>query len=175
MGSGTHYVLGLFFFEETVTEECYLNMLGNEIMPEIHLTGRGIPQWFMQNGATPHYRLLVRHWLDTISPEHGMGKTPPVEWAQWSAFIQYPDFSFWCFVKAQVYSKQINGLHICEQISEACASINAHLLQQSWRMCIISQTCSEHDEQYTEWILKFSMMHNFLDTYYTSTSSQIKR
>jgi hypothetical protein len=44
-------------------------MLGNELMPEIHLTGIGLPQLIMQDGTPPHYILPVYHISQALDKE----------------------------------------------------------------------------------------------------------
>lgn len=45
------YMLGPFLFKERVTRELYLNMLGNNLLPEIRLQREDmlIPQWSMEH------------------------------------------------------------------------------------------------------------------------------
>jgi hypothetical protein len=61
-------VIGPFFFETTVDGEKYLFMLGNQMMPDLDEIG-GRPEWFMQDGAPPHYAIRVRDWLDDMFPD----------------------------------------------------------------------------------------------------------
>jgi hypothetical protein len=55
-------MFGPFFFTDTVNSERYLTML-DELIPQLHeLSTKS--DWFMQDGAPPHYMLSVGHWLD---------------------------------------------------------------------------------------------------------------
>jgi hypothetical protein len=47
-------------------------MFGNELLPEVHITARGM---FMQYGAPPRCILPDKHWT---------GRRGPVEWVPWS-------------------------------------------------------------------------------------------
>ena len=48
------HVLGPFFFEEHVTGESYLNMLTDQLMPQLDGFGEGLPDYFQQDGAPAH-------------------------------------------------------------------------------------------------------------------------
>ena len=45
------HVLGPFFFEENVTGETYLNMLKNQLIPQLDALGEGLFDYFQQDGA----------------------------------------------------------------------------------------------------------------------------
>jgi hypothetical protein len=49
-GAWDMHVIGPFFFHETVTGENYLNILGDQMIPQLDELG-GQPEWFMQDGA----------------------------------------------------------------------------------------------------------------------------
>lgn len=61
-GVWNSHMFGPFFFTDTVNSERYLTML-DELIPQLHeLSTKS--DWFMQDGAPPHYMLSVGHWLD---------------------------------------------------------------------------------------------------------------
>ena len=62
-------IVGPYFFSGNVTSETYLTMLRDFLIPDLNKFGSR-PQWFMQDGAPPHYDLQVHRWLDKIFPQH---------------------------------------------------------------------------------------------------------
>jgi len=66
-------VLGAVFFDGTVHGNSYLNMLHNVVMPQLRTRANFAELYFQQDGATPHYVLLVRSYLDNVFPLHWIG------------------------------------------------------------------------------------------------------
>lgn len=54
-------IIGSYVFDKTVTSESYLIMLRGLLIPADLDNFRLRPQWFMQEGASPHYCLQVCH------------------------------------------------------------------------------------------------------------------
>jgi len=63
-------LIGPFFIEGNLTAK-YEDMLKHEIVPAIQaIVGDNFENtWFQQDGAAPHYRRNVRHYLSTVFPE----------------------------------------------------------------------------------------------------------
>jgi hypothetical protein len=119
------HVIGAFFFHETVTGENYLNMLGDQMIPQLDELG-GQPDWFMQDGPPPpHYALPVRGWLDATFSNRWIGRRGPVEWVPRSPDLNPLEFAFWGYLKGKVYSVKIQNLHYLQQrITDACAAVD---------------------------------------------------
>lgn len=118
------HVLGPFFFDSTVDGNKYLKMLQEELIPQLNSIGEGRPEWFMQDGAPPHYALIVRDWLDK-NFVHWIGRRGTVEWAARSPDLTPMDYFFWGYVKHLVYSVRMNDLdHLRTRIRDACQEIN---------------------------------------------------
>lgn len=123
-------LVGPFFFQGTVTGDTYLRMLGNDLVPELHRIGRR-PDWFMQDGAPPHYARHVRHWLDQEFPNSWIGRGGPVPWAARSPDLNPLDFFLWGYLKSKVYSTPIRDLdHLQERITEECQNIPREMLRK---------------------------------------------
>jgi transposase len=121
------HVLGPFFFDQTMTGEAYLTMLGDQLMPQLDGLGEGLPEWFQHDGAAPHYSRAVRHWLDANLP-NWIGRCGPLEWAPRSPDLTPLDFFFWGVIKEKVYSAKIRNLeHLKARIVSACAEINGNV------------------------------------------------
>jgi hypothetical protein len=52
-----------------------MTMFGDDLMPALDLIGEGHPEWSQQDGATPHYAIVVRDWLGD--------KFPQLDWTTW--------------------------------------------------------------------------------------------
>ncbi|KAJ8873731.1 hypothetical protein PR048_024565 [Dryococelus australis] len=112
----------LTFFEVTVNSENYLVMLGNLLMPDLHIIDSQ-RQWFMQDGAPPHYGTQVRHWLDENLPQW-IGGRGTVEWAPRSPDLNPMDFAVWGYLKSKVISVKIrDNNHLHERIAPECSAI----------------------------------------------------
>lgn len=61
-------IIGPFYFDSTVNSGMYLAILGVEMLPDLDLKGLGKPDWFMQDGAPPHFGTPVRSSLDENFP-----------------------------------------------------------------------------------------------------------
>ena len=95
------HILGPFFFLSNLTGEAYLQMLQDDLLPQINSLCDGYPTWFMQDGAPPHYAKVVCEWLD-LNFDNWIGHRGTVEWAPRSPNLNPLDFSFgdmssiWC-------------------------------------------------------------------------------
>jgi len=63
-------VVGPVFFDGTFECNNYLNMLRDVVVPQLRTRTNYAELYFQQDGATPHYALLVRNYLDNIFPLH---------------------------------------------------------------------------------------------------------
>lgn len=97
-------IIGPYFFDEgTVNGERYLRMLENYLWPAVS-DRQDI--FFQQDGAQPHYALIVRAFLDDKFPDRWVGRRGPVDWPPRSPDLTPPDFWLWGFLKEQVYSRR---------------------------------------------------------------------
>lgn len=111
-------LIGPFFFENTVTGASYLEMLQDKLWPVISQRPDIDTVHFQQDGAPPHYSLIVRNWLDQHFTDRWMGRRGPVEWPARSPDLTPPDFFLWGVLKNSVYAhkpKSINELKACIQ------------------------------------------------------------
>lgn len=124
-------IVGPFFFDDTVTGESYLQMLGDFLVPELHSRGYEPDTiMFQQDGAPPHFKLEVRHWLDETFLQW-IGRAGPFPWPARSPDLTPLDFFLWGFIKHRVYQKRptdIAGLK--QQIREAFLLVTPEMLQR---------------------------------------------
>jgi hypothetical protein len=91
-------VIGPFFFaERTVTAITYLDILENYAIPQLQ---QAEEEWghelrFQQDGAPPHWGLIVRECLDRVFPGRWIGRGGPVSWPPRSPDLTPPDFFLW--------------------------------------------------------------------------------
>lgn len=105
-------IIGPFFFENTVTGESYLKLLRDEFWPLVQEDN----YFFQQDGATPHYAIVVRDWLNQTMPERWIGRRGPVEWPSRSPDLTPMDFFLWGVLKDMVYSEKPNSVANIKQI-----------------------------------------------------------
>lgn len=105
---GKNGVVGPIFTRANITSASYLAMLQTEFLPVVQ-------QWpsfdlltLMQDGAPPHWALIVRAWLDEHFNGRWMGRgspvnTAPFAWPPYSPDLTPCDFFLWGYIKDQVY------------------------------------------------------------------------
>ena len=63
-------------------------MLNKYVRPQVKQKGLT----FQQDGASWHYAVIVREWLDKKFPNRLIGKHGPIEWSAHSPDLTPPDF-----------------------------------------------------------------------------------
>lgn len=124
-------IIGPYFFEANVNGESYLELLGNFLMPEMVLAGINPEEcYFQQDGASPHFSVDVRDWLDENLP-NWIGRAGPVPWPARSPDLTPMDFFFWGYIKHLVYEhepKDLNDLR--NRIRRAFQSVSVETLHK---------------------------------------------
>lgn len=138
-------ILCTFIFNEpTVCGGNYLDMLEQYAFPMIKDGGpncldqdpnRAI---FMQDGASPHFSLVVRDSLNRNFPQSWLGRgSGGADWREWPARspdLTPMDFFLWGYVKTKVYTVPIRDIaHLKQRILEAIASVTPDMLENVWR------------------------------------------
>jgi hypothetical protein len=83
---------GPFYFEETVTGLSYLSMLNDYFYPIFRRLPNQQSIFLMQDGASPHYGLDVREWLDQKFPARWIGRRDLIHWPARSPDLTSADF-----------------------------------------------------------------------------------
>ncbi|MFW5443335.1 MAG: hypothetical protein ACKE51_03370 [Methylococcaceae bacterium] len=89
-------IIGPYFHDGTVNSHSYLNMLQNWFMPRVAEQDGLL---FQQDGAPPHYALIVRQWLNDTFPGAWIGRRGPMEWPARSPDLTPCDFFLWGVLK----------------------------------------------------------------------------
>ena len=86
----------------------------------------------MQDGAPPHFAIVVREWLNAHFPGRWIGRRGPHEWPARSPDLTPCDFFLWGWLKEQVYSTKPTTLEELEgRIREVMTSIPQEFLVKS--------------------------------------------
>lgn len=140
-------IFGPYFFDGTVNGDTYLEMLGDSLLPELHYRGIDPKEiYFQQDGAPPHFRRDVRHWLDENFPMW-IGRAGPFPWPARSPDLTPLDFFLWGFIKHKVYETQPRDMgELIMRIREAFTLISPEMLKRvrtnvlnRVRLCIDTQ------------------------------------
>ena len=104
-------LISSFFFEDdTVNGENYLSMLQNFFLPEVRRLYKGHSIIFQQDGASPHFTIDIRQWLNPQFPHRWIGRGSPIRRASSSSDITLLDFFLWGHLKNTIYKTSIKDL-----------------------------------------------------------------
>ena len=105
-------------------------MLEQFLEPQLRPAGILGPVVYQQNGAPPHFALLVREYLNRTFPNRRIGRGLHRLWAARSPDLTPMAFFMWGFVKDKAYSTKVCNLAVVKQwIREACVMITVAMLQ----------------------------------------------
>ena len=96
-------VAGPVSFDEPVNGPRYLDMLTEVVVPQLQERPGYAELFFQQDGAPPHYSLVVRQYLDQAFPHHWIGS---IEWPPRSPDLTPMNFFFWGVLKDKVYARK---------------------------------------------------------------------
>lgn len=154
------HIIGPIFIDGNLTAEKYLNMLRNEVIPALanlypNAIDPSLPNgnvWFQQDGATPHYALMVRTYLDEIFPNKWIGRRGTIEWPARSPDLTPLDFYLWGYLKNKVYATQPTSIvDLKDRMTTEIRNISPQTLNKVKeefyrRLCYCQQLGGEHFE-----------------------------
>lgn len=117
-----NYLIGPFELPQRLNGDDYLHFLEHELFNLLDDIPLNIRQnmWFMQDGAPPHFSLVVRNHLNQRFPHRWIGRGSAFPWPPRSPDINPLDFYLWGHMKAIVYKTDINTREeLLEKIQEA--------------------------------------------------------
>lgn len=132
-------IIGPYFFDAAVTGNSYVDLLQSLVWPVLEDAPLQLRRhfYFQQDGASAHYSLQARRWLDSHLPGRWIGRRGPIEWPPRSPDLTPPDFFLWGYVKSVVFQTPPANLDILKQrITECIANIPANTLQrvqEAWK------------------------------------------
>lgn len=127
-----NHIVGPLFLDETLTGQLYLDLLEDLIHPLIiDIVENNEDEFgnvditFQQDGAPPHYSVIVRNFLNTNYPGRWIGRRGPTEWPPRSPDLTPLDFFLWGYLKSKVYQTEPESLiDLRQRIVAECRRIS---------------------------------------------------
>lgn len=123
-------IYGPYFFENSVNQHNYLDMLKTFFWPKHLRTAEYKKYYFQQDGATPHTANMVQDWLKGRFSERFINKN---QWPPRSPDLNPCDFFLWGYLKSVVYNplpKTIDDLK--SNIEREIKNINKEILKSTF-------------------------------------------
>lgn len=153
-------ILGPFFFEGALTGERYLEFLRDELVPALAVLypNDGDPDlpnntiWFQQDGAPPHFAVIVRQYLNQVFANQWIGRRGTIEWPPRSPDLTPLDYYLWGYLKSKVYFNRPNTIdELKDRIRNEIRAIQpdtlGKVLQEfQWRMGYCQEAIGGHFE-----------------------------
>lgn len=140
-------LVGPFYFQGNITGQSYLKMLQEEIIPAILNQTDITTVIYQQDGAPPHWALLVRSYLNFIFGENWIGRDGPIKWPPRSPDLTPCDYFNWGYLRDLVYVTQPKTPEDLQAaITESCTKITLEMcsnaclsVEKRLRICIGAQ------------------------------------
>jgi transposase len=141
-------LIGPYFFEGSVNSMTYLQMLNEFLWPQVKYQRK----FFQQDGASPHYSLDVRSWLDQKFPNRWIGRRGPIEWPARSPDLSPPDFFLWGYLKDIVYKSTPSTENVLrDRIKQACKEIDPGMCKRACENVVVRlKRCLESNGQHVD-------------------------
>ena len=91
-----------------------MEILRQVVVPRLQTKPNFNELFFQQDGATPHYALRVRDYLNEVLPQHWFGRRGSIEWPPRSPDLTPIDFFFGGFEKNKVNEKNLKTVNELE-------------------------------------------------------------
>lgn len=148
IGVGYYGIVGPYFFDNTVNSVRYLEMLKEQVLPEL----RDWPNFesivFVQDGAAPHWAKDVRAFLNQSFPNRWIGRDSPfIAWPPRSPDLTPMDFFIWGHLKGKLYKgeKFANLKTLMANIEAEAAIIDLNTIQRCianfWERLLKCEMC----------------------------------
>ena len=128
-------ILGPYFIEGNMTGESYLNLLQNQLWPDLEplLAANGdMDPIFMQDGCPAHNAGIVQPWLFQHFGNNIIGTHAPIRWPPRSPDLKIMDSFLWGYLKNIVYPA-MTLQELRESIIRNVRSIDQGTLQEVLR------------------------------------------
>ncbi|KAA6393910.1 MAG: putative transposable element tc3 transposase [Streblomastix strix] len=126
-------LIGPIFLLETVTQQVYQDMIGNQFVPDLHARHSSLDRvFFQQDGAPAHTAKTTQDFLHDQFENRLIGKFLDFNWPHRIPDLTPPDFFLWGYLKDRVYEPQPQTLvdlkfdiiRECEALSvDTCKSV----------------------------------------------------
>lgn len=125
------YLIGPYFFEGNVDRHSYLELLRDHLpvmLENVDLETR-LLMWLQQDGAAPHFAVIVRNFLNENYNGRWIGRGSQHPWPACSPDMTSPDFFLWGYLKNIVFAERpTTRENMMERIRQACAAIPREML-----------------------------------------------
>ena len=106
------FAVHCFFAEATITSTSYLDMLEQFLKPQLFADNILDLVVFQQDGALPHFAVIVRNYFNEVFPGCWIGRGSQRFWTTCSPDLTPLDFFAWGHIKTQVYKAKIRDLQL---------------------------------------------------------------
>ena len=120
-GVGDGKILPLHWFEGSVTENTYLNMLKEKVWPALKGFATKKCLWFQQDGARVHTANSCLKFLQEKFPGREISNRLDYEWPPYSADVSMLDFWFWGQAQQEVYKAKPKSIEELKNVVERFA------------------------------------------------------
>ncbi len=124
---GDNTISGPLCFDNHVNRLVYLDMINNNIVPELHqrygtFRNGAIPRkWWVQGGAPAHHWILVQDHLQQLYPNNVNGVCHNQVYPPRSPDLTHLDFYLWGYLKMKVFqTPPANLQHLRKRIVGIC-------------------------------------------------------
>ena len=108
------YLIGPYLFDRNIDRHTYLELLRDYLpglLENVNLATRQ-RMWLQQDGAPPHFALIVREFLNSNFNERWIGRVGPFEWPPCLPDLNSPDFFLWGYIK-NVVKTVLKDVYVC--------------------------------------------------------------
>ena len=95
----------------------HLEMLREVIVPQLQTKSNFDEFFFQQDGASPHYALRVRDYLNKVFPQRWFGRRGSIEWPPRSTDLTQMNFFFLGVVNNKMYDKNLKTVNELQNYS----------------------------------------------------------
>ena len=127
-------IIGPYFIDGNLNAQKYESLLKEHIVPKVrqlaeHHTGE---LWFQQDGATPHYAVSVRNYLNVEFRNKWIGRRGEIEWPARSPDLSPLDYFLWGHLKSKIYATKPSNLEdLRNRIIEETAQIDPNVISKA--------------------------------------------
>ena len=126
-------VLPPYWFEGSVNQVSYLDMLKNDVWPLIQRVVHTRRYWFQQDGASCHVTRKVMDFLDSKFSSRLISRNSEHIWPPYSPDLSVLDFSFWKQAMAEVSRCQPKTMdELKSKVNDFAMNMDKNLV---FRMC----------------------------------------
>lgn len=119
-------LIGPYIMPQRLDGPAYLDFLQNTLpllLEDVPYQQR-LTNFFMHDGAPPHFSRLVRDHLNQTHPDRWIGRGGPISWPPRSPDLNPLDYFLWGYLKSLVYSVSVENVQQLEQrVIDCCEEI----------------------------------------------------